>query len=122
MDYKAGAALSNVILDALDAMTVAPAHHDVLLENERVRVLDTRLGPGERTPVHTHQWPSALYVMRWSDFVRHDMHGAVIVDSRTWERRPEPGEALWSAPLVPHWVENVGDDELRIIAIEIKPD
>jgi len=27
---------------------------------------------------------------------------------------------LWSAPLIPHWVENVGGRELRIIAVELK--
>ena len=48
---------------ALDAMIAAPDYHEVLLENDRVRVLDTRLGPGERTPVHTHASPAALYVM-----------------------------------------------------------
>ena len=34
----------------LDAMTAAPDHHKVLLENDKVRVLDTRLGPGQQTP------------------------------------------------------------------------
>jgi quercetin dioxygenase-like cupin family protein len=106
--------------DPLDALFAAPDHHDVLLENDHVRVLDTRLGPGERTPVHSHRWPSSLYVMSWSDFVRRDADGKVLVDSRTWDSCPAPGEALWSAPLVPHWVENVGDRELRIIAIELK--
>ena len=106
--------------DRLDAMLTAPNHHEVLLENDHVRVLDTRLGPGERTPVHSHRWPSSLYVMSWSDFVRHDADGKVLVDSRTWENRPAPGEALWSSPLEPHWVENVGDAELRIIAVELK--
>jgi hypothetical protein len=106
--------------DPLDAMLAAPDHHDVLLENEHVRVLDTRLGPGERTPVHAHRWPGSLYVMRWSDFVRRDAAGKVLVDSRTWASRPAPGEALWSAPLPPHWVENVGEDELHIIAVELK--
>jgi quercetin dioxygenase-like cupin family protein len=112
--------LANKGADPLDAMFAAPDHHDVLLENDHVRVLDTRLGPGERTPVHSHRWPSSLYVMSWSDFVRRDADGTVLVDSRTWDSRPAPGEALWSAPLVPHWVENVGDRELRIIAIELK--
>ena len=69
-------------LHPLDAMTVSTDNHDVLLENARVRVLDTRLAPGERTPVHTHQWPAALYVLSWSDFVRYDPDGNVLVDSR----------------------------------------
>jgi quercetin dioxygenase-like cupin family protein len=107
-------------IDGLDAMTAAPDHHAILLENDHVRVLDTRLGPGERTPIHSHRWPSSLYVMSWSDFLRRDEDGNVIVDSRTWNSRPSPGEALWSAPLVPHWVENIGDSELRIIAVELK--
>jgi len=105
----------------LDAMHAAPAHHDILLENDRVRVLDTRLDPGERTPVHTHQWPATLYVLSWSDFVRYDPDGNVLVDSRTMAARPPVGSAIWSAPLAPHYVQNVGTSSLHIIAIEIKP-
>ena len=40
----------------LDALVAAPEQHEVLLENARVRVLDTRIPAGSRTPVHTHQW------------------------------------------------------------------
>ena len=105
---------------ALDAMTAAPDHHDVLLENERVRVLDTRLGPGESTPVHTHCWPAVLYVLGWSDFTRHDADGNVILDSRAKAMKPAIGSALWSGPLQPHFVTNVGDGELHIIAFELK--
>ncbi len=108
------------IANSLDAMLTAPDHHEVILENEYVRVLDTRLEPGDRAPVHSHRWPSSLYVMSWSDFVRRDRDGTVLVDSRTWETHPAPGQALWSAPLVPHWVENVGYSQLRIIAVELK--
>jgi len=104
----------------LDAMLAAPNHHSVLLENEKIRVLDTRLGPGERTPVHTHQWPGALYVLSWSDFVRYDPAGNVLVDSRTMLAKPEIGSAIWSAPLAPHYVQNVGQTDLHIIAIEVK--
>jgi len=80
-------------------MTAAPGHHAVLLENETVRVLDTRLRPGERTPVHTHRWPSVLCVVSWSDFVRYDAAGQVLVDSRTFAEKPAVGSAIWSGPL-----------------------
>lgn len=106
--------------DDLDAMVAAPDHHEVLLENERVRVLDTRLAPGQRTPIHTHASSAALYVMSWSDFVRRDAQGNVIVDSRGWERPPAIGEALWLPPLPAHSVENIGTAELRLIAVELK--
>jgi uncharacterized RmlC-like cupin family protein len=107
-------------LHPLDAMTRAPAHHDLLLENDKVRFLDTRVAPGARTAVHAHQWPAALYVLNWSDFVRYDAAGNVLLDSRTLARRPEPGEALWAPPIGPHYVQNVGNAELRILAIEVK--
>lgn len=105
---------------ALDAMSAAPDHHELLLENDRVRVLDTRLRSGERTPVHSHRWPATLYVMSWSDFLRRDANGNVLVDSRSWDHRPSPGEALWLPPLEPHSVENIGKSELRLIAVELK--
>jgi len=104
----------------LDAMQAAPEHHDILLENDKVRVLDTRLGPGERTPVHAHQWPATLYVLSWSDFVRYDPDGNVLVDSRAMVAKPAVGSAIWSGPLEPHYVRNVGQAELHIIAIEMK--
>jgi hypothetical protein len=65
----------------LDALRAAPAQHRLLLENGQVRVLDTEVVPGERTPVHTHRWPTVHYVVSWSDFVRRDAAGTVLVDT-----------------------------------------
>jgi quercetin dioxygenase-like cupin family protein len=45
----------------LDALVAAPAHHTLLFENEFVRVRDTCIRAGDRTPIHTHRWPAALY-------------------------------------------------------------
>lgn len=105
----------------LDAMTAAPDHHNVLFENDLVRVLDTRLSPGDRTPAHAHEWPAALYVLSWSDFVRCDPEDNVLVDSRSAESPPPPpGTAVWLSPLEPHYVRNVGARDLHIIAVEVK--
>jgi quercetin dioxygenase-like cupin family protein len=41
--------------DALDALIAALEHHTLLLENERVRVLETHIPPGAVTAVHTHR-------------------------------------------------------------------
>jgi len=65
-----------------DPMAKSPDHHRVLLENDKIRVLDTKVASGERTPVHAHEWPAALYA----------------------------GAALWTNPIGPHYVENVGTD------------
>src|SRR5262245_56212473 len=105
---------------AFDAMDKAPDHHAILLENAKVRVLDTRVEPGQCTPVHAHEWPSALYVLSWSDFVRDDAAGNVLLDSRTFAAKPAIGSALWGAPIEPHYVENVVDALLHILAVELK--
>ncbi len=104
----------------LDALVAAPAQHRLLLENDRVRVLDTRIAPGERTPVHTHQWPAAHYVVSWSAFVRRDAEGAVLLDTRATAGAPSPPSALWGEPLAPHSLENVGPTPLHVISVELK--
>ncbi|HTI30807.1 MAG TPA: hypothetical protein VL405_01650 [Sphingomonas sp.] len=105
---------------SLEALTAAPAHHRVLLENDHVRVLDTAVAAGERTPVHRHDWPAVLQVVSWSDFVRYTPDGRVLADSRRDGLSAQPGSLLWGQPLPPHYVENVGDTVLHIIAFEIK--
>ena len=102
----------------LDALIAAPDHHRLVLENEKVRVLDTLIPPGETTPVHTHSNPSVFYILSWSDFIRYDGEGNVMVDTRTSAQAPP--EILWSEPFGPHAVENVGNVDLHVIGIEIK--
>jgi hypothetical protein len=76
-----------------DALVAAPARHRLVFENAYDRVLDTRIAPGERTPVHTHCWPASHYVVSWSDFVRRDAEGPALVDTRAAGARSAP-EAL----------------------------
>lgn len=104
-------------LDPLDAVIAAPRFHRVLLENESVRVLDTMVPPGETVPLHTHRWPAVLYILSWSDCVRRDANGIITMDSRGLAA---PTEAIWSGPLPLHTLENVGDGDLRVIAVEQK--
>jgi hypothetical protein len=105
--------------DSLDALAAAPEHHTLLFENERVRVVATRIPPGERTAVHTHRWPGVLHVLSWSDMVRRDPEGNILFDTRP----PGPGrppEVLWGAALPPHTLENVGSSEIHIRSTELK--
>lgn len=45
---------------ALDAVAAAPRHHRVIFENDRLRVLEVTLEPGDEEPVHHHRWPSVF--------------------------------------------------------------
>ena len=58
--------------DELDALIAAPAFHENLFENDLVRYLEVIIRPGDFVPVHTHRWPSVIYVRSTSDFIRRD--------------------------------------------------
>jgi hypothetical protein len=106
--------------DQLDALVAAPENHHVMLENDRVRVIETRVPVNATTPIHTHRWPSVEYVLSTTDFIRRDGDGHVLYDTRTAHDRPAPLEVLWSGPRPPHSIENVGDAELTVLMVELK--
>ena len=106
--------------DSLDAVTAAPDHHKVLFENDNVRMLHTRILPGQKVPVHTHRWPSVLFIHSWSDFVRRDYLGNVTLDSRRATKVPKLDGPTWLEPLPPHTLENVGSTEMNNVQVEIK--
>lgn len=106
--------------ESLDALQAAPANHELLLENDRVRVVHTRIRPGDTVPVHTHRWPCILFILNWSDLIRRDEHGNVLLDTRTNPEPPKLNTPTWQEPLAPHSVENVGGGEINTIQVEIK--
>ncbi len=108
------------LTDVLDAVIAAPGHHKVLLENDRVRVLETVILPGDETAVHTHVWPGYLYIISWSDCVRYDAQRNVVMDSKAQGIAPEVGSAIWANPLPPHSLRNVGTGKIHVILTELK--
>ena len=106
--------------DSLDALAAAPAHHQLLLEDERVRVLHTRIPPRDVVPLHTHRWGGVAYVMSFSHFIRRDEKGEVLFDSRQAGDPPKVPCAQWMQPLPPHTVENLGPLEISILIVEMK--
>lgn len=106
--------------DELDALTAAPVNHELMLENDSVRVLLTTIPVGAATAVHTHRWPSVEYILGATNFVRRDADGNALFDTRAANAEPHVGDVLWSDPFPPHSLENVGDAELRVIMVEIK--
>ena len=47
-----------------DAVAAAPSHHDVLYEDDVIRVVSVSVGPGETEPAHHHRWPSVFVIDR----------------------------------------------------------
>lgn len=103
--------------DSLDAMVAAPEHHTVVLENEHVRVVETRIPAGDKTPVHTHRWAAIYHTLAHGHFVRRDGAGKVLFDTRV---APSDSATIWMEGLEPHSVENVGPSDIHVISVEIK--
>ena len=102
-----------------DALIAAPDHHRLLYENDKVRVLDVYIAPGDTVPLHTHCWPSVLHLMSFAHFIRRDEHGNLLVDTRGGEPPTVPF-TTWVEPYPPHTVENVDTVALHAIAVELK--
>ena len=106
--------------ESLDAVTAAPDHHTVLFENERVRVLEARVAPGDTVPLHTHALPGIQYLTSLADFVRRDADGSVMLDTRSAAVAVEAPLVVWSEPIPPHTLENVGERPIHAIVVEVK--
>lgn len=73
----------DMTINPLDALLIAPKTHQVLFENAYVRVLESRIEPGESVPLHTHQWDSIYVILQGSRFSGIDLESHRIEEE--WE-------------------------------------
>jgi hypothetical protein len=107
---------------ALDAVAAAPQNHRVLLENERVRVLEVTVAPGDREPLHAHCWPSVLHVMRQGRGRDYDAEGRLIDEATEAPPASTLPLTFWLERSPPHSVENLDTFPIHLIRVELKPD
>jgi len=96
---------------AVDVVTVAP-DVKVLLENDRVRVLESTLKPGEIEGMHTHP----AYV---AYFLTPTTVKITTPDGNSSVKKPPAGKVLYGDS-AEHQIENVGDTLQRVLVIELK--
>ena len=105
----------------MDGVLAAPKHHKVVFENERIRLVEFNVAPGDTAPLHTHRWASVNYLIEPSDFLSLGENGDVRVDSRTLASGNEAGAVVAVQAFPPlHSVKNIGAVTMRGIAIELK--
>jgi quercetin dioxygenase-like cupin family protein len=95
-----------------DALKAAPNVYKLLMENDRVRVLDVRVKPGEKTKIHSHP-DRVVYVL--SD---HRLK-FTSADGASRELELKAGQVLWIEAGV-HTTENTGMTEAHNLAVELK--
>jgi len=94
-----------------DPTVTDPTLYKLLFENERVRVLEYRDGPGDHT--HPHRHPDSVMVTL-SAFRRR-----ITAGDRSAEVELRAGEARWLAAQE-HAGENIGDSATHSVFIELK--
>jgi quercetin dioxygenase-like cupin family protein len=97
---------------SLDPVATNPDHYRVVLENDRVRVLEYRDVPGDRTTPHGHP-DSVMHVL--SSF-RRRLHAA---DGTTRDVELTAGTTGW-LPAQEHAGENIGDTPTHVLFVELK--
>ena len=95
----------------LDPVTTNPELYRVVMENDRVRVLEYRDKPGDRTTPHGHP-DSVMYTL--SSFRRRLTSG-----DRSVDREIAAGTTSWLAAQE-HSGENIGETETHVIFVELK--
>ena len=104
---------------AMDALLAAPGSHRLVLENDRVRVLEVVIEPGEREPEHTHQAPSVMIVDEPAR-IRYYQGDALVVESPALSRSASGVRVRWMEPEGPHSVENIDQRRYHAIRVELK--
>lgn len=108
-----GVASSGAQSTTQDPVKLSPQYYTVKSENDRVRVLEYRLKPGEKEVMHSHP---AYVVYFLSDATLR----ATSADGKTSDTTVTQGEVLLR-DVLSHAVENVGTTELRALLVELKP-
>jgi quercetin dioxygenase-like cupin family protein len=96
-----------------DPVVLAPEMYKVVLENDRVRVIDYHLKPGQREPMHSHPRGAVVY------FFTGAKMRTTLPDGKTNEGSSREGEVVWRDP-VTHRAENIGDTEVHTLVVEPK--
>jgi len=103
----------------MDALLAAPASHRVLVENDRVRVLEVVIEPRTREPEHTHRAASVMIVDEPAR-IRYYVGRAMQFESPEHPGAQPAVRVSWMEPEGLHSVENIDERRYHAIRIELK--
>ena len=96
----------------IDPVHVDSDHYKVELENENVRILRIKYGPGEKSVMHGH--PATVAV-----FLNDASFRFTFPDGKVEDGTVSAGQAMYFDALE-HLPENTGNQSFEVIAVELK--
>jgi len=95
-----------------DAVRADPAHYSVSFENELVRLLRVKYGPGEKSVMHRHTASCVVFLT--------DQTFNFTLPDGTTEPASVPGGALGCSDGNVHLPQNIGPAAAEFIMVEFK--
>jgi hypothetical protein len=105
--------------ETMDALAAAAASHRVVLDNDRVRVLEVVIEAGAREPEHTHQAASVMIVDEPAR-IRYYTDGVLRFESQARSGSSPGVQVRWMEPEGPHSVENIDQRRYHATRVELK--
>jgi beta-alanine degradation protein BauB len=106
------AIFSAVSLKAQDVSKVNPKNFKVVLDNDKVRVIDNLSNPGEKSTWHSHP-DMLIYVLEGGT------NKSTTKDGKTKTTEFKKGETVWM-DAVTHQTENIGKTKMHLLLVELK--
>ena len=103
---------SAVSLNAQDVSKVSSKNYKVVLDNEKVRVIDNQSNPGDKTAWHSH--PDMLIYVLEGGTVK-----ATTKDGKSKTTDFKKGQTLWMDAIT-HETQNIGKTKLHLLLVELK--
>jgi mannose-6-phosphate isomerase-like protein (cupin superfamily) len=100
--------------NADDLIKVSPNNYKVLLDNDRVRILEYHLKPGEKEKMHTHYRLTFVYSLNAATYENIPRDGAAQKVS------VKAGEVSMRQPDYTHMMNNTGKTEIASVVFELK--
>ncbi|QSX78899.1 cupin domain-containing protein [Agrilutibacter solisilvae] len=101
------------LASAQDMAVTAGSNAKVVLDNDKVRVIELNMPPGATTGVHSHEGDSMVVFLSGGSATQTQADGS----TKTLDRKP--GDVMWSGPAT-HETKNTGKKPTRTLVIELK--
>ncbi|MHC4071186.1 MAG: cupin domain-containing protein [Planctomycetota bacterium] len=96
-----------------EGMSTTAGNVKVLLDNDRVRVVEATRHPGTKVPMHTHPTYLAYFFGPWKGRFTSP-------EGKTSEKEFPAGKLLWFPKGKKHALEVIGTTDQHVLVIEIK--
>ena len=96
----------------MDALKTAPDVYSLIMENDRVRVLNVKFKPGQKALMHSHP-DHVIYVLKDAKLK------ITLPDGKSNDVSLKAGQAIWMQA-GQHAAENTGKSEANNVVVELK--